>query len=306
MDRSPGFIGHHLHWSELQPCCHHGIADGGVAAAVWRVLQQRRIDEAGHQAAHLDAFIGPFGLKAFGHRFHARLGRAIDALVGHAIQRGGAGGVDQRAARRGGAQVRIGGLGAVEHAFQVHVDQPVQFLQRDLAQGATGGQAGIVGHHVDPPAGRRGKGGQHRFPVARLRHVQPIGGRHALRQQPLCFRHAGGVQVCQPDEPAFGRKANGNGAADAAGPAGDEDGTWHCLSPRRERLGPPIHRARAIVMLNLFQDDELRRGGCPPVSPTPAPCPRRSAPARWTCPAHRPAARPGHPAPWPGSLRRWR
>ena len=247
----PGFLGHGFNRREFQAGLHHGIPDWGGAAAVGRLLQQRRVDEAGHQGSHLDTHRRPLGIQALGHASHARLGRAVHALVGHAVDRRGAGGVEEAGVGRGGLEVGVAGLRAVEHGAQVHVQQQVQFLGRHFRQRPARRQSGIVRHHIDHPAvGVQGELRQRSVPGLAVGHVEMIPVASPLGQQGRGFGKTLLVAVSDADKPVLAREFLRDGAADARSSAGDENASRHCdllLSSRpplalREAKGKASHR----------------------------------------------------------------
>ena len=120
-------------------------------------------------------------------------------------------------------QVREGGLAEEEHRVHVDLHQPVVGGLVHLGEVVGAGDAGHVGEDVDP-SGTLGAVRHRGEALAASREVTGPGValRTGLDDPGERALEAGGVDVVGEDRGPLGRQAQGRGATDAGGGAGDE------------------------------------------------------------------------------------
>ena len=231
VDGLPRGFGHFGYGGDFQPGLDHAAANVLVRSGIGVHVDQRSINEARHQVADLDLVGRPFGIEAFGQCAHAELGSGIDRGPRCAIDSGGAGGVEQARTRRAGLQPGVRGLRAEQHAFQVDVQAAFDLGRVVFDQAAAQRDAGIVEHHVDPPAAGLGAVGEGHVPRLAVPNIQFVNGIFTRGEHGCGFAGSGFVDVGNPDEPALLAELDRNRAPDARSAAGNEDRLVHPLNP---------------------------------------------------------------------------
>jgi uncharacterized protein len=185
------------------------------------------LDAPGEDRSHPHAALAEVEHGGLGHPQKTELAGVVGGAAGHRVLAGERGDVDDpaRAARlekpRRGAQ-------AVEGAEQVGLDDLPEGLARELVDRAEGPDAGVVDQEVEPAALGLGHRAEEEIDLALVPDVdRPAGHRAAalgrgggeLRDRRLDRLGAPAAEV---DPPALAQEGLHNGAADAAGAAGDD------------------------------------------------------------------------------------
>ncbi len=74
MHRLPCGLCHIVCWGDFQPGINHALANVLIAFRIGCMVEQRRVDKGGHQAANLDPVSRPFAIEAFRKGTHAEFG----------------------------------------------------------------------------------------------------------------------------------------------------------------------------------------------------------------------------------------
>lgn len=175
LHRVPGGLRHVLDRDEVELRIDHVLSHRHVGVRIAGLFEQRRVDEARHQIAHLDPFGLPLAVERFGHRTHAELGRRIGRHVGNTVEPRRTGGIEQAASRRLG-EIGPRGLCAIDHAPEVDIDQHVDFRLLHFGQRTAESDARVVEHHVDAPAALLGEIGQRLVPREPVANVEAVEG----------------------------------------------------------------------------------------------------------------------------------
>jgi len=209
-----------LHRRDFETARRQAVA-GRLVAVGADLIEQRRVDEAGHQRANLDPVFGELDLQPLGQPAHRELRRRIDGKPGDAIEARRRSGVEDR--RSGGrAQQRHRHVDAVDDAAEIDRNQPVRLFGRHVEELAARSDTGVVEQDVEATAARGCEFGKGSFPLVAVAYVHDVARRGAVGKQRGGFVDALLVDVGDPDEPALCCEILRGGAADARSAAGDE------------------------------------------------------------------------------------
>ena len=184
--------------------------------------ENRCFNEAGRHGIHANTLRAELATPGFGETDDAKLAGGIVGLAKVAIDADHRTGIENHAValRHHGVS---DGLGAMKHAAQIHVDDPVELRQRHLLQPGVLRNAGVVDQYVDAAKPRLDVA-DHRIDHGALGHVHDV--TNGLRAQrcalPDRVINRGLPDVADDDDGAFLCKFEGCGQADALGRAGDE------------------------------------------------------------------------------------
>ncbi len=162
-----------------------------------------------------------FLAQGLGEAANRELGRVIGTHAGLGEEPEDTGDVDHMAAARCLLQVRQEGLGPVEHALEIDVDDPVVVGVAGIGDRAGMSYAGVIEDQVDL-AVVSGDVGCPFLDFAAFGHVYGgAGDRHTLAfAQAHCLGQAFGVHVTEGKVTTLGRQCRGQGTANAGPCAG--------------------------------------------------------------------------------------